>query len=66
MGDDVRLKCLLKQNLVVTVVNISLQDLRHHIREVPEEHAEIVPKKTSSHIKSLLAVIVTIIFIYES
>lgn len=65
MSDNVRLQGFLQQDLVVAIVNITLKNLSHYVREISEEHAEIATKETSCHVESLLAIVVTIVLVDE-
>ena len=47
----------------MAIVNVSLQDLRHHISEAPKERPEVASKEGAGHVKSLLAIVVSIILI---
>ena len=41
VSDDVVLDCLLKQNLVVTIIDVFLQNFRHNIGEVSKDLSKI-------------------------
>ena len=66
MSNDIWLESFLKQNLVMTIVDISFQNLGHHVRKGSEERPEVSSQKRASHVKSLLAIVVTIVFVNKS
>jgi hypothetical protein len=47
----------------MTVVDVLLENLRHDISEISEELTEMGSQKRACHIESLLALVVTIIFL---
>jgi hypothetical protein len=45
IGDDVWLDRLLEENLVMSIINVLLQNLGHHISEIPEQLSKAIAKQ---------------------
>jgi hypothetical protein len=61
MRDDVRFKRFLKEDFVVPVVYVSFENLSHDVRKVSEQLSKMISQKGSSHVKTLFAVVVSVI-----
>lgn len=62
MCNDIWLQSFLQKNLVMAIVDIPLQDLRHDVCEVPKQLSEMVAEQRTRHVKSFFTIIVTIVF----
>ena len=65
-GDDVVLDRLSDINVSGTAVDVLLQDLLHDIREGLEELPEVSSKEGTSHVQSLLSIVVSVVFVDDA
>ena len=65
ISNNLRLQRLIQQHPIITIINILLQYLCHHISKIPKQLPKMIPQQTPRHIQPLFPIIISIILINQ-